>query len=163
MQELKIKVSGNGSLDPKLLSEFEEEFNVKLPEQYREFMIKYNGGRVDPNIFDLDVIDDATVLNELYELKTEKGLDLYSVNDLHEDYFSDEFIAIGDDPGGSDICIGVKGDVRGKVYFFDRESDYEEYDEEGEEILIDEKIMYLLSDTFYGFLDSLYGDEDDED
>lgn len=161
MQELKIKVSGNGSLDPKLLSEFEDEFNVKLPEQYREFMIKYNGGYVDPNIFKFDDEGGSTVLNELYPLKSEEDVDLYYINDLHEDYFSDGFITIGDDPGGSDICLGVKGDVRGKVYFFDRESDYEEYDENGEEILIDEKIMNLLSDTFYSFLDSLYEDAED--
>lgn len=161
MRELKIKVSGNGSLDPKLLSEFEDEFNVKLPEQYREFMIKYNGGYVDPCIFNLDVIDDATVLKKLYPLKSEEEVDLYYVNDLHDGFISDRFITIGNDPGGSGICLGVKGDVRGKVYFFDRESDYEDYDEEGEEILIDEKIMYLLSDTFYGFLDSLYEDEED--
>ena len=46
--ELKIKVNGNGSLDPKLIREFEDEFNVKLPEQYREFMIKYDGGACRP-------------------------------------------------------------------------------------------------------------------
>jgi hypothetical protein len=70
-----------------------------------------------------------------------------------------ELIRIGEDPGGNQICLAIKGPKKGSVYFWDHENEAPD----GEEPWYEN--VYLLADTFEKFVDSLYGDStvDEED
>ena len=40
-----------GHLSPEKLIEFETEFDINLPPEYRDFLLKYNGGNPSPSFF----------------------------------------------------------------------------------------------------------------
>ena len=58
-------------------------------------------------------------------------------------------IPIADDPGGNAICLGMSGNERGKVYFWDHEMEADEGDEPTFEN------VYLVAESFASFLKSL--------
>src|SRR5690606_37347968 len=70
-----------------------------------------------------------------------------------EDRIPEELIWIMDDPFGSAICLGVKGEHRGRVYFWDHENepDPEQWDGRVETA----GNIVLLANTFTDFVAGL--------
>ncbi len=68
-----------------------------------------------------------------------------------------DFLPIGEGPGGNQICIGINGDVRGAVYFWDHEGE-----------ICAKKVgnsaeLYLISKSLEEFLESLEVDDSEDD
>ena len=128
---------------------FENENNIKLTEQYINFLLKCNGGKVLPNFFMISDKQGPSVLNVFYGIG-----DMYdNLTDFIE--IMDErlpvgFIPIGDDPSGNVICLGTKEPYYDKIYFWDHEQEPEDPD--------DMSNMYFLANDIYEFLDNLYED-----
>ncbi|WP_017798626.1 SMI1/KNR4 family protein [Oceanobacillus kimchii] len=128
---------------------FENENNMKLTEQYTNFLLKWNGGKVIPNLFMISTEQGPSVLNVFYGIG-----DMYdNLTDFIE--IMDErlpvgFIPIGDDPSGNVICLGTKEPYYDKIYFWDHEQELENPD--------DMRNMYFLADDINEFLDNLYED-----
>lgn len=118
-----------------------------LPVQYRDFLLEYNGGNVKPNVFKISDDEGETALNTLYGLDINESYDeLSSVFDSLYGEIPNEFISIGDDSGGNQICLGTSEEYAGKIYIF-------LHDIEPTEKMSN---MFLISDSFDSFLDSLY-------
>ncbi len=96
----------------KLVKEFEEEQGISLPCDYRNFLIKYNGGYT-PNtmikqrnvscfigIGDVGRTFDSHKTTEWYDIFKERG-----------------YLAIADTPSGDYFIIGIEGEQRGKIFF----------------------------------------------
>lgn len=105
----------------------------KLPKDYREFMLKHNGGRPTKRfVFSFMEYDPET--NENFE----NEVDIYSFNKLedipnfYDNLFSSELIPehycpIADDSCGNEILLCVKeGEKYGMIYFADHESFYDD-------------------------------------
>lgn len=129
----------------KNIEDFEEKHDIKLPIQYRTFLLEYNGGNVKPNVFKISEEEGETVANTLYGLDISESYDDLSnvFESLHGD-IPDEFLSIGDDSGGNQICLGVSGEYRGKIYIFILD------------IVSDEEMsnMFFIADSFEGFLEN---------
>lgn len=131
---------------------FENENNIKLTEQYTNFLLKWNGGKVIPNLFMISKEQGPSVLNDFYGIG-----DMYdNLTDFIE--IMDErlpvgFIPIGDDPSGNVICLGTKEPYYDKIYFWDHEQEPENPD--------DMSNMYFLANGIDEFLGNLYEDTEE--
>lgn len=96
----KIEIKPFGKITKEDISEIEELFDVVLPNDYKKFLLKYNGGAVKLNEFNKLFLDDAneTVsIDVLYGIHTDKkASDIeYWTNEYAEDLF-EKTIIIGD-------------------------------------------------------------------
>lgn len=147
------------------LLKFENDKSLKLPKEYRKFLLKHNGGYWPEN-------------NSFNFFNEKKGSDLqyfYGINLPNKesepftslDYqaeasgvdFPSKYLAIATDSGGNDILLNLNN---GQVCFCDHEIMFDE--EEGENVETFEENITLISNSFKEFIDGLYEYvlEDDE-
>lgn len=94
----------------------ENELGLSLPEPYRRFLLQTNGGQPNPRgvgtipVNTLCSIGKIGVADLVYhaQMNWEVGL-------------SPDLLAIGYGVFGHTICLGIRGDRRGKVYVHDDE------------------------------------------
>lgn len=77
--------------------------------------------------------------------------------DAYRGRVPDAVIPIGDDGGGNQICIGIKCNDKGKVYYWDHNHEWDEEDyleETGEPMPAEVKFqnLYLAADSFEDFI-----------
>ncbi|GAE94753.1 hypothetical protein JCM21714_3941 [Gracilibacillus boraciitolerans JCM 21714] len=82
------------------------------------------------------------------------GDDLLSQFDIYKKRIPNTCIPIGRDAGGNLVCLNLSKDRYGFVYFWDHE---EELNYEEGKITIDD--LYLIAETFNGFLSSIERDD----
>lgn len=108
---------------------FEKELGYKLPCEYRDFLLKYNGGQPLPNVihFKENGYDSNTVIDCFLSLCETEDKDIY--HDLLWNYkcCTDEqtvpydMLPIADDLFGNPIVIALSGMQKGHVYFVNHE------------------------------------------
>lgn len=105
----------------------ESELGDRLPEDYRRFLLRHNGGRVRPGGFWLAVrTSPATALPD-GEVETLSGLHGGKYSSLEQEFRSrrdrhpGDVIPIADDAFGNRFCLVIHGDRRGQVWFWDHE------------------------------------------
>ncbi|MBP6731692.1 MAG: SMI1/KNR4 family protein [Chitinophagales bacterium] len=94
------------------IEEFETNFQVKLPANYKELLLKFNGG-YNPNVDD--------TLRTLYSIRYGKHTVEFGiqVNQIWEDNIPKDYLGIGGTGLGDEITICVKeGDDYGKIFLF---------------------------------------------
>ncbi|WP_010094772.1 SMI1/KNR4 family protein [Ornithinibacillus scapharcae] len=142
----------NDNLSLEQIEIFESKNNIKLTKKYINFLLKWNGGKVIPNLFMISNEQGPSVLNVFYGIG-----DMYdNLTDFIE--IMDErlpvgFIPIGDDPSGNVICLGTKEPYYDKIYFWDHELEPEDPN--------DMSNMYFLANSIDEFLDNLYEDTEE--
>ena len=140
-----------GKIDLARLEAFEDIVGAKLSNDYREFLIKHNGGKPTPSDFNISKKQGDDSIHHFYGLHD--GPSYSKLDDTYETYFGripDSMIPIADDPAGNAICIGIKQKYKGQVLFWDHEL-------EGDLLsrILGNNIT-VLSTTFNEFLDSLF-------
>lgn len=144
-------------LSQKDMEDFEIKNNIELTNDYKVFLLKWNGGVPDPEVFMISEEEGPTVMNYFYSIgDTENDNDLADCLDVYELRLPEGFIAIGDDPAGNAILLGASGPHYDQIYFWDHENE-PDLDEP------DMSNMYFLADNIWMFLDHLYEDESDND
>lgn len=128
---------------------FEIENNVKLTERYKSFLLKWNGGKVIPNLFMISDKQGPSVLNVFYGIGDMYD-NLADFIDIMDERLPLGFIPIGDDPSGNVICLGTKDPFYNNIYFWDHEQESEDPD--------DMSNMYFLANDIEEFLNNLYED-----
>lgn len=103
------------------LNGLESIYNLVLPKAYREFLSKQNGGRPELRPFNVPGWG-SSVVNTFYGVGIGGIYDLEMVREAFEGVIPEGVFAIADDPGGNQLCIGVEGEKRGKVYFWFHEA-----------------------------------------
>ncbi len=112
-------ISKYGKGSEKLVKNFEEKFNVKFESEYREFLIKYNGGETP----------DTSFKNGK---RTESIRCLYGINSHQNieqklEYFEwqeKQCMPIGEDDFGNFYAIGISEENNGIIYFCDHEKGF---------------------------------------
>ena len=104
----------------KTVSEFEEKYHLTLPNSYRLFLIRYNGGETPDTEFrinreDSDVRAFYGIGNVTYSF--DKILDLDTL--LKKGY-----LPIANDSFGNYIAIGIGNDEAGQIFFLDHEKQF---------------------------------------
>lgn len=122
----------------------EKELGYPLPEDYRNFLLKYNGGsRPTPKTFDYKSPNGKASRSSVeifFGLDVEESKNIKVQQDADQ---PDYLFIIGGDLGGL-LCIGINGDYQGKIYVWETT------------IGLD---IILLANSFNEFLDKLYDDE----
>ena len=144
-------------ITPGDIEQLEKAINVEFPAAYREFLLKYNGGRPTPE----DAFgegDSGSIMGEFYSVKHDKQANTIA----HQRHAFDEripadLLPIAVDMGGNQVCIGTAPDNRGKIYFWSMVDEPRPEDEDKR------ANIRLLADDFVSFLDTFCEEVDDED
>jgi SMI1/KNR4 family protein SUKH-1 len=137
-------------LDSDILKALEQYWGFGIPKDYREFLIKYNGGVPVPNCFSFKYdVEDGSCIHSFFGIKKDENHNLLMNIQLYQERIPANFLPIGDDSFGNLILLSVKGSDRGKIYFWDHEREVAE----GEEP--DYSNLTLIADSFNEFINSL--------
>ncbi len=135
-----------GELTEDDLKSFEMSLGCRLPAEYRNFLLMHNGGKPVPFDFQLGS-EGPDSIHHVYGLNTKNHSDLRNIIDCFKGRIPRQILPIADDPGGNQICIGISGKHRGRIYFWDHEK---------ETTLFKFRATTLLADSFGGFLNGLF-------
>jgi cell wall assembly regulator SMI1 len=138
----------------KEIKEFEQKIEANLPDDYIQFLLKYNGVRFKQDSYDgmlkpYSNIDGGAV-RWFYTLADSYNYNLLKTCYMYFNRIPKQLIPIAEDGGGNQICLAVRGENYGKVYFWDH--DWES--DEGEEPTYSN--VYLIANNFSEFLNKLY-------
>lgn len=143
-----MKIKGYGNVKQEEIFKFEDEIGFTLPNDYKKFLIKFNGGvpEVKYSTFTLNELEENIGLQVLYGLDLEENLDLREWYEEYKDDLLDDCLIIGHGIGFGFIVLVNSPEVSG-VYFWDNSFELENSSE-------DENI-YKISDTFREFIEEL--------
>ncbi|QYJ67066.1 SMI1/KNR4 family protein [Bacillus velezensis] len=138
---------------------FENELNINLDEVYKEFVVRYGGSTIQAdNVLFPSLEENPVASNNHLRLGLFYGFgvddadfDVISMTVTYEEHMPDWIIPIADGDGGDQVCLGVKGEATGKVYFWDHE------------LTNGVKDTFLVSNSFSGFIQSLFVQEDSDE
>ncbi|UUC46482.1 ankyrin repeat domain-containing protein [Flavobacterium cerinum] len=127
------------------LLDLEKNIHFELPKEYKDFLLKYNGGRPNPNVFRTKKGEYETDIQFFFGITT----GIYDILDnFHRlDDLDGKYIGIAIDSGGSLILMNLDSS---EIYYYD--TDIAE--------------LFLISESFEAFLKGLYNvtlEEDDFD
>jgi SMI1 / KNR4 family (SUKH-1) len=136
------------------IKNFEVKYNVQLPESYKNFLLSHNGGKTDRRRFTTSdenkegIVTSSIMLFFPLSSEIENNLEsMYSFYNIGS-IVPGNFLPIGIDPGDSLICLAIKGDDFGYVYYCDL--DYFEEDNE-----LKEEFIRVISKDFQDFVNEL--------
>lgn len=138
-------------LTPEQLRAFEQRYGIVLPEDYRRFMLQYNGGRPSPqDTFDVPKRrhSEQDTVGDFNSIDVENpSLSIEAFMEIYRDRIPAGTLPIGGGACGGAILLRVAGEPLGEVLLFDEESD-------GEPGLPPH--TYRVAPSFQAFLDGLY-------
>lgn len=148
----------HGPTSPTAIAQFEARWGVLLPVEYKEFLLKSNGGMPTADVFDIPGFHgQGSSLNSFYGIHDgPEHHQLDHAYQVHRERIPADLIPIAYDAFGNEICIGWKGKRRGKIYFWDHE---DELDENGLSRQ-DYRNVFLVANSLQEFLDNLEELED---
>ncbi|MBU7314722.1 SMI1/KNR4 family protein [Paenibacillus oleatilyticus] len=133
------------------IAAFERKYGLALPQDYKAFLLRRNGGRPEKRRF--TVLNAAISSHAMYYLPldaaVERNLERFFVELNRGGIIPGELLPIATTPRGSFVCLALTGANRGCVYFWDR--DDQEYDEE-DGLKPSYNYMYLAAADFADFV-----------
>lgn len=147
-------------LNEKKLQMFENELKVKLPVDYKEFMLAHNGGMPEDDLMfnyhnSVNDKESRSLIQMFYIIYEEENYEIYNLKNICFTLWNDkaltkDYLAIAEDPAGNYVCISLNSKTYGNIYFCNHE--YE--DAETGNLLMDK-----IASSFSEFLNLLYLDE----
>lgn len=149
-EEIEVEIKSNSEvLTEARLQGFESLIDVELPQPYRKFLLKYNGGYPRPYYFTISEEQGMGMVNIFYGIG-EMYDNLEKKIDIFDEIIDTGFLPIADDSGGNQICLGLSEKYFGDVYFWIHDEDPENMGN-----------MYFLATDFEDFLEKLYNETDE--
>ena len=142
--------------DEKSIGQFEFVNRLTLPADYRDFLLKTNGGTVEGYwIFDIPEDGGATSVAVFFPIvdgrRSTSSLAFYQ--HLCGWRLPKNVIVIASDGGGGKICLGAGGAELGKVYYWDPDKEHEDIRPGSFENFLE------VAPTFTAFMASLRRDD----
>lgn len=111
------------SINQDVIEKLEELFGYKLPKEYITHLLKYNGGRCEPNIFSFKENGKLSSSNVDWFLALYGGENdnMFSYLKDFKDVLPKYFLPIAHDSGGNLICISCRDEDFGTIYFWNHE------------------------------------------
>jgi hypothetical protein len=171
---MKIKLYDVG---PKItlekIAEIEKTIAHQLPQQYKDFILKFNGGKTDLNCFKVhyngqewaDDIEEA-LLRSFHSMPEHKYYNFLKNQRFYKDRVPSDTILIADTPGRDKVLLGVEGENMGKVFYWNGEYEVAEEEPAEEGFQADYSNVGFVANSFNEFLKGLYtmeGDDDDNE
>ena len=137
------------------IKKLEFDIGSSLPDDYKDFLISYDGGLPEPAAFDIPRENNSSIVKEFFGLDTPLLTASIEYNRrMYENRIPKKFLVIGCDVFGNRIILGIKNDNYGEIFFWDHEN---EADEDNVEEYYEN--IYLISKNFSDFLNSLRNPE----
>lgn len=115
-----------------------------IPDDYKEFMFKYNGGSFREYVLNDTAVGDV-IVNNFDSWDNSKKISLQVIlENFDEDYFGYGFFPFADDPGGNHYLLNLNADGNGEVYYWLHDGEFEDGDSKA-----------LIFDSFTDFLNAL--------
>jgi hypothetical protein len=147
-------------LNNNIIEALEQLWGFRLPNEYKNFLIEYNGGEPVPNGFSFkNLPENGSYIDVFFGILKHDNNNLLVNMEMYKNRIPNNFIPIGDDPGGNLILISVKNKDRGKIYFWDHEM--EANTEAGE--IADYTNLTLIADSFDEFMNGLHSFDENEE
>ncbi|WP_411680969.1 SMI1/KNR4 family protein [Clostridium thailandense] len=115
--------------------DIEKKYNINFPEEYRMFVAKYGNATIKDDIYYKPIEkssctpdDGFDSLGVFYGFK-EDNVNLCKMIERYLGRMPQSLVPIAEAQGGNQICIGVEGDVFGKIYLWNHENESLENDE----------------------------------
>jgi hypothetical protein len=138
---------------------WEEQTGIRIPKEYRNFLLKYNGGGVYPRLFKLSL--SSITLTSVYSEQMVGNFYRWDQvvarfnGELYGKGIPRGYLNIGDTPGLIELLIGVESENEGHIFAWVRSSNPWGVGSNKE--------IFLLSLSFTLFLKMLYDDEEKTD
>ena len=135
------------------ISNFEKIIKDNLPTDYKNFLMKYNGGQPQPSSFRFfSDRNDGSSVDQFLSLGREKHSNLLNYYENYKDRIPSGFIPIAHDAGGNLIIMELKSNSN-RIYFWDHEFEVDD----GETPNMDN--VYYINQSFTKFINDLYKEE----
>jgi len=144
----------HGPLDKNCLSALEQIWGFKLPEDYRNFLLQYNGGESDKKAFNFYETREGSILHPFFGIYRDSNYNLLLNISLFLNRIPSNCIPIASDTFGNQILISVKNPDRGKIYWWDHEREADP--NQGEKP--DYSNLVLVANSFTEFIENLKDD-----
>lgn len=129
------------------------DYNIELPHEYRNFLLRYNGGKPLARRFKTQDGKQSSSIMLFFPLSEHIDPNLLSeYKELtDEDLILPNLLPIGNDPIENKICISLSGDDRGFIYYWSL--DMEDIDED--DFYPSYKNVSLIAKSFSEFINGL--------
>jgi len=110
------------------IEEIESYVKLTFPNEYKEHLLKYNGGQCNPNIFEFSENSEITYSNidwflAIYEGEYDNLRKHIELLKIESKRMPIHIIPIAHDSGGNLICISCGEKDYGYIYFWDHENE----------------------------------------
>jgi len=125
------------------LAIFEAAFGVKLPADYREFLLQKNGGKAQETLHFVEELGEVVAVDVFYGIAVHRSFDLVRINKEYQSDLPAGYLLIGQDAGAAWFVLAT-GEGAGAVYFYDHQHYFPQSSAE--------RNAYKLADSFSEFL-----------
>jgi hypothetical protein len=127
--------------------ELENKFEINLPQDYKDFLLEYNGANVEKGYIYVKELNEYMLMGNLFGIAIEKGFaDINKINDEYGEDIPEKALLIGTDAGNSFILLKCNDGEKG-IWFYDDSYFFEQS--------TDELNTYFICETFTEFLEML--------
>ena len=144
-----MKIQGFGNATEEMIAQYERYIGFLLPEDYKQFLRKYNGGVVRNEVFWVDDLQQIIPLDLMLGLVVDTELNLIKWYDDYKKDLLQKCIIIGFDPG-SGIIVLISDPEIGGVYYWDHSFYFDKSNKE--------ENTYWIADSFTEFINCLKED-----
>ena len=131
----------------------ERYLGIVLPETYKSFLTRYNGGRPRPNFFTIHGFEGNPFGSVHYFFGLDRPIRSNNIDwnyQIYDRRIPRELLPIAGDGSGNIICLSLEGVNKDFVYYWDHDTETSPPTYEN---------IYLISDTFDKFINDIH-DED---
>jgi SMI1 / KNR4 family (SUKH-1) len=139
---------GNLMISPEIINDLEKEIGFTLPDDYRHFLSRYGfsaqrGYATFPDIHRPGKPGGG--IDVFYGINPKESRDLFRKYKGFQERIPSDMLPIAESPGGQ-ICLGLAGSDRGKVFWWDRSEPHDD----------PRKNLRVIGDDFDTFINSLW-------
>lgn len=131
------------------ISNYEKQLNLVFSDEFKNFLLKYNGGYPYPDTFIINEEQGNDCVDLFFGIQDGDRFDLLNVYQKWKNRIIHGFIPIAEDPGGNLILLNCAGNDEG-IYFWDHEF------ESLEDTPPNMRNMSLISTSFEAFFNGLH-------
>lgn len=103
----------------------EHRLQITLPDDFKKFVLKYDGGYPHPNHFKVD--EKVEIFNNLLSLDENECGNIYEVLEDLQDRIDDQLFPFAEDGFGNLLCFDYSADKT--IVFWDHEKNYDDFKE----------------------------------
>lgn len=115
-------------IDLSKIKAIENLIGLTLPDEYKQHLLKYNGGQCLPNCFKFTENNNETYSSidwflAIYDGEHDNLENYITIYKIEERRLPQHIVPIAHDPGGNLICISCGENDYGHIYFWDHEKE----------------------------------------